>query len=268
MCTEPGQLLQNSGTFTFGFVSYIVPSMRRVFIADAHLEKPDDINYRTLLRFLDGLKGNTNTLFIMGDLFEFWIGYKNIPFTHYLPVLTMLRQLAESGTRIIYFEGNHDFHMGPFFEEILKAKIHCNPTIFTIDDKNVYLCHGDQVISSDYGHRFLRFLLHGSLTRRLLPLVPYRITSIIAQLMSHRSRKNHAGRSRKWDYLEIMKNFADSRFRSGCDVVIAGHFHYPYIDRAKFDDREKVLLCLGDWKTHFSYGEWSEGRLELKTYRE
>jgi UDP-2,3-diacylglucosamine hydrolase len=240
--------------------------MRKVFIADAHLRKPGDFNYRTLLRFLESLKGNTEVLFILGDLFEFWIGYRNNPFKQYLPVLEKLRELKESGTNIIYFEGNHDFHMGPFFEKILRAEIYRGPRILTINGKNVYLCHGDQVISNDYGYRILRVLLHNPLMKFIIPAVPYPLTSYIAELMSRHSSGNHSERNKKWDYGAIMNKFASARFDSGCDVVIAAHFHTPNMVKSGSGKYEKTLLSLGDWKTQFSYGEWSGNSLSLQTF--
>ncbi len=240
--------------------------MRKVFIADAHLRKPEDFNYLTLLRFLEGLKGNTEVLFIMGDLFEFWIGYRNTPFTQYFPVLAMLQELRGSGTHLVYFEGNHDFHMGPFFEKTLKAEIYRSPRILSIDGKKVYLCHGDQIIRDDYAYKVLRFLLHNSLTKILLPLVPYRLTSFVAERMSRRSTENHGERNRKLNYEAILTNFAADRFTSGCDVVIAAHFHTPYMDRAESEKGDKILLSLGDWKTQFSYGEWSDGSIALRKF--
>lgn len=93
--------------------------MRAIFIADAHLRHEGDENYRLLVEFLTELRGTVDTLFILGDLFEFWIGYETVPFTHYLPILKKLQELAENGTEIVYLEGNHDFHMGPFFTKTL-----------------------------------------------------------------------------------------------------------------------------------------------------
>jgi UDP-2,3-diacylglucosamine hydrolase len=240
--------------------------MRKVFIADAHLRKPGDFNYRTLLRFLEGLKGNTEVLFVLGDLFEFWIGYRNNPFTQYLPVLEKLRELHESGAHIIYFEGNHDFHMGPFFEKTLGAEIYRGPRILSIDGKKAYLCHGDQVISNDYGYKLLRILLHNPLTKYLIPVAPYRLTSFIAELMSRHSSGNHGHRNRKWDYVAIMRKFASARFDSGCDVVIAAHFHNPYLEISASGKNEKTLLSLGDWKTQFSYGEWIDDSISLHKF--
>jgi UDP-2,3-diacylglucosamine hydrolase len=238
--------------------------MRKVFIADAHLRNSGDENYQKLLSFLAGLQGNTDTLFILGDLFEFWIGYRQVPFTHYLPVLERLRQLTASGTELVYFEGNHDFHMGPFFKETLKARVFRGPATFTLDGKRVYLCHGDQINRRDVGYLLLRFLLHNALTGAVARLVPVWIASAIADRMSRLSRKSHHRRRVKWDYVAIMRDFAAARFREGCDVVITAHFHTPLMEEASDGAR---LLSLGDWITHFSYGEWRDGELSLKTYR-
>ncbi len=81
--------------------------MRTLFLADAHLRQEADDNYRLLMRFLAGLRGETETLYILGDLFDFWIGYPRSAFPHYLPLLEALEELRRSGTRIVYLEGNH-----------------------------------------------------------------------------------------------------------------------------------------------------------------
>ncbi|KAF0219475.1 MAG: UDP-2 3-diacylglucosamine [Geobacteraceae bacterium] len=240
--------------------------MRKVFIADAHLRNPGDENYRILLDFLAGLEGSTDTLFILGDLFEFWIGYRNVPFHHYIPVLDQLRRLREHGVDIVYFEGNHDFHMGPFFEETLQARVFSGPAIFSLDGKQVYLCHGDQMNRKDHTYRLLRFMLHSPLTRALTLIVPPAVASLIAVWMGGKSRKSHKERRVKWDYMKIVKDFAAARFAAGCDVVVTGHFHIPFIERSG-EGPKRVLLSLGDWITHFSYGEWVDGEISLKTYR-
>jgi UDP-2,3-diacylglucosamine hydrolase len=241
--------------------------MRKVFIADAHLRTETDENYRFLLEFLAGLPGNTDTLFIMGDLFEFWIGgYREVPFTHYFPVLEQLRQLRDKGVEIVYFEGNHDFHMGPFFVETLKARVFRGPAAFDLDGKQVYLCHGDQIITADYSYRLLRFLFHNRLTRAIIPLVPTAVPIYIADRLGRKSKESHRQHQHKWDYPTILREFAADRFREGYDVVIAGHFHLPLLEQTA-DGRGKTLLSLGDWITHFSYGEWAEGKFSLKKYR-
>jgi UDP-2,3-diacylglucosamine hydrolase len=238
--------------------------MRRVFIADAHLRKPDDKNYQLLVRFLSELRGSTKTLYILGDLFEFWIGYGEQAFPHYRPILDGLRELTESGVEIVYFEGNHDFHLGSFFTETLQATIYPSHATIDLDGKNVYMCHGDQINKQDYGYRFLRFLLHNRATKKLFPLFPSSLVFRIADHLSCHSKTYHQQRNSRWDYQALLENFADSRFQNGYDAIVTAHFHLPLLSVAK---NGKTLLSLGDWITQFTYGEFSEGKFSLHSYR-
>jgi UDP-2,3-diacylglucosamine hydrolase len=136
-----------------------------------------------------------------------------------------------------------------------------------INGKRVYLCHGDQIMRHDHGYRLLRFLLHNPLSGWLLPLIPYRITSEVANSMSRQSTGNHRKRNIKWDYLTILRDFASEKFSSGCDVVISAHFHRPFFEETASGTGEKTLISLGDWKTQFSYAEWTENSLFLKKFQ-
>lgn len=238
--------------------------MRTVFVADAHLRAPDDHNYRLLLEFFDGLKGNTDTLVILGDLFEFWIGYRELPFPQYRPVLDKLEELRRAGIRLIYFEGNHDFHMGPLFTESLQATVHPGPATMTLGGEHVFLCHGDEMNHRDYGYRLLRFVLHSRLVRLLTAVVPARVASAIAERMGRRSRRRHGHRRLRWDYRAIMRQFAAARFADGFSAVVTGHFHAPLLERS--GNPERLLLCVGDWQNHFSFAEWRDGEWFLSTY--
>lgn len=263
--------IENLENLRFYLCLYLAPIfryssvMRKVFIADAHLRRPEDDNYRKLLLFLAGLRGNTDTLFILGDLFEFWIGYRRVPFTHYFPVLEQLRDLAGGGTDIVFFEGNHDFHMGPFFTETLQAAVYREGAVVDIDGKKAYCCHGDQINSRDIGYRLLRFAMHNSLAGGCVPVIPYRAVSRVAAWMSRASRKKRQVRRTRRDPLPMLREFAAARFREGCDMVISGHFHQPFLEESSVNG-PRTLLALGDWVTQYSYAEWKDGRLSLKTF--
>jgi UDP-2,3-diacylglucosamine hydrolase len=239
--------------------------MRKVFIADAHLRNPCDENYRVLLRFLSELHGTTETLFILGDLFEFWIGYRTTAFPHYQPILEHLRKLSATGTEIVYFEGNHDFHMGKHFSETVGATIFPAPAVLSLDGRKCLLCHGDQINTHDYGHRLLRFLLHNRVTKALFPLFPPGVACRIADHMSRHSKGNHGKRNARWNYELLLNEFADARFREGFDAVICAHFHLPLLSKRN-SGRMRTLLSLGDWITQYSYGELRDGNLSLHQY--
>lgn len=250
-----------------GQIFIYIAAMRKIFIADAHLRLPTDENYLRLLHFLETLEGGTGTLFILGDLFEFWIGYPSVAFPHYVPVIEALRRLRTAGTEIVYLEGNHDFHMGPVFADDLGARIHTGPATLALDGKKVCLCHGDQINRRDYGYRLLRSILHSGLIRGLTRVVPPTGAAAIARYLGGKSRAHHGARRHRWDFASLVRHYAAERFADGCDVVVTGHFHLPLFETT-YDDagREQVLLSLGDWITHYTYGEMLAGSISLKTF--
>jgi UDP-2,3-diacylglucosamine hydrolase len=238
--------------------------MRTIFLADAHLESPEDLNYRYLLQFLHELEGNTDTLYIMGDLFDFWLGFATNPLRQYDPVLESLEKLQRSGCRLVYFEGNHDFHLGPVFQQRLGAEIFTGPRIVPISGRRYFLCHGDQINTSDYTYRLLRFLLHNRLTAAAVTWCPPALALRVREQLQKASRAGYQANSRRWDYRTIMRSFAGTIKCQGCAGLITGHFHLAF--REELQDPGFVILSLGDWMDKFTYGELVDGNLELKQY--
>jgi len=238
--------------------------MRTIFLADAHLALPTDCNYRLLLQFLQELEGNTETLFIMGDLFDFWLGFPSNPFRQYDAVLNALSALKRSGCRLVYFEGNHDFHLGTVFSGRLGAEIHTGPAVLTLQGVRLFLCHGDQINLADRGYRLLRRLLHNRLVAAAVNHFPPSLAMIIKERLQHTSRAGYDTKHAKWDYRRIIHDFARTILRQGCAGMVTGHFHMAFCE--ELAEAPFTILSLGDWMEQFTYGEMVDGELLLKTY--
>jgi UDP-2,3-diacylglucosamine hydrolase len=239
--------------------------MRTIFIADAHLQHESDIRYQAMIRFLEELRGNTETLYIMGDFFEFWIGYPETPFTHYLPLLELLHKLHKSGTKIIYFEGNHDFHMGAFFTDTLEAKIFPGPATLDIAGKRSYLCHGDQANPADIPYKLLRLVFHSSFTRWLSNVLPPWVACAIAERMGRKGREYLHLKGENPAFRKILEKHAADQFSKGYEMVISGHFHIPFT-KAFPGKPEKRLVSLGAWAAGLHYAELVNEEILLKQY--
>jgi len=238
--------------------------MRAIFIADAHLVSPDDANYRLLLRFLHELEGELDTLYIMGDLFDFWLGFPSHPFTQYDAILDALERLVERGCRLVYFEGNHDFHLGAIFSERLKAEIHSGPDIECIQGKRLYICHGDQINRKDRLYRLLRFLLRTRLVVAGVRHFPPSWAQKIRERLQKSSQAGYMVKTSRWDYRQIILGFARSLQKQGCDGLVTGHFHLAL--REDVPGTDFAVLSLGDWMEKLTYGEMLDGELRLMTY--
>lgn len=240
-----------------------IARMRKIFIADAHLRNPEDPNYRALIRFLDSLPDDTETLYLMGDLFEFWIGDPDPVYSHYRDIVDCLKKVRGRGVRIVYFEGNHDFHLDGFFGKQLQAEVYKKGAVLEIGGQRVYLCHGDQINRADYRYRALRLVLHSPLTKALIPIFSRRLAAYAAETLSRRSSKKRGARRARWDYRVILEAFCSERFDEGCQTVITGHYHIPLVT----GEPGRLFISIGDWITQFSYAQWLDGEFTLETYR-
>jgi UDP-2,3-diacylglucosamine hydrolase len=238
--------------------------MRTIFLADAHLTSPGDLNYRLLLRFLRDLEGNTEALFIMGDLFDFWLGFPSQPFRQFDAVLDALLALKESGCRLVYFEGNHDFHLGDHFRNRLATEIHTGPAIQTLQGRRLFLCHGDQINRGDHGYRLLRMILHNRITAATVKHFPPSLALAIKQRLQQTSKAGYQVKTERWNYGEIIRDFARQVREQGCQGLVTGHFHLALCE--ELDGSPFSILSLGDWIDQFTYGEMIGGQLRLKTY--
>lgn len=233
--------------------------MKDIFLADAHLLDPEDENYRRLLAFLKQQRGTIRHLVMLGDIFEFWLGYRHTVFAPFVPLLEELRLQRESGAELIFVEGNHDFHLGPYFSETLKCRILPDGGALELDGKRVFIAHGDLINPADRGYRFLRWALRCRLSRLLMALAPPDWTWRISRWASHQSSRRKQCRQ---PYLpeELLLNFARERFAEGYDTVLTGHFHIPLYRQID----GKLLICLGDWIEQDSYAVFENGAFALK----
>jgi UDP-2,3-diacylglucosamine hydrolase len=237
--------------------------MRTVFIADAHLSESSDSNYARLLKFLDELRGTTETLCIMGDLFDFRIGLKSLEFPEHEPVLDALSALSSSGTRIIYLEGNHDFHLGAGFARRIGAELYRGPVIKKLHGMRLLLCHGDLINRADIGYRFLHLVMRNRIAGTIGHLLPASLLTSIRCKLQHASKRTYRVKETRWDYRAIIRQYAERLGRKGhVDGLVVGHFHVAYQEQVG----QLQVLSLGDWIGQFTYGVLEGKTFKLLTY--
>ncbi|MEJ2200061.1 MAG: UDP-2,3-diacylglucosamine diphosphatase [Desulfuromonadaceae bacterium] len=237
--------------------------MRDIFLADAHLRHPQDANYRHLLTFLRSQRGELGTLYLLGDIFEFWIGYRHCVFAPYIPLLAQLRQLRQAGTRIVYVEGNHDFHLGPYFEQELQCRILPDGGPMELNGMRIHLSHGDLINDRDNGYLRLRRFLRSRFLLGLARLLPPDWAWQVAAWGSTLSRKKRPAKHDPASHRRLLENHARNHFQTGCHAVISAHYHLPLYQNM---EEGKVLIALGDWISQYSYAVFEDGRFSLKTF--
>lgn len=234
--------------------------MKAIFIADAHLKGLNDPNQKHLCSFLETLN-DINKLFILGDLFEFWTGYNQLLDYQYAPILTHLKRLKEMGTEIIYIEGNHDFSVGAFFTDILKATVYPDSADIDLNGKRFFLTHGD-IIKQSAGYKIWRKFLRSHIFSMINKSMPPSFIWKVAMFLSKKSRRNsESGIS----ISKLQREFAIDKIDKGFDIVILAHSHIPKYSVEFINGKKGIYANPGDWGREFSYLSYEDGEIRLNS---
>jgi len=235
--------------------------MRALFLADAHLCKPSDPNYIALLTFLDEQCGKTDLLALLGDIFEFWIG-KDTVTDNYAPLIDAFERMHRQGTKLVYVEGNHDFHLGPVFTRRLNCQVFPDGGSIELDGKSIFLAHGDLANPDDTGYRLLRKILRSGPVRFGLRTLPNSLLMAIGDRAGYESRKSSGEQRRNCPAREILKPYAEAILATGHQAIVTGHYHQPFHE--KLGNGE--IIALGDWITQYSYAVYEDHAFTLQSY--
>ena len=231
------------------------------FLSDAHLRNINDKNQKSLIKFLDRIKGKATGLYILGDLFDFWYGYKSVVYTQFVPVLAKLMELHDSGTALSLIEGNHEFRFDLFFKDIVGADVKDIYMDRKIEGVKFHLIHGDNINTKDSGHKILNFFLKNRLSYWAVNMTHPGFWWRAATYMSALSRDNIRDNTARLK--KACREFANEKFMSGTDVVVIGHTHEPGLEKINLNGKEFHLIFLGDWITSFSYLRFDGKNFEL-----
>jgi UDP-2,3-diacylglucosamine hydrolase len=228
------------------------------FVSDAHIGGGNPDAEQRLFRFLESIRGRAESVYILGDLFEFWFEYgRAIPKPGFR-ALAELAELRRTGTRIGYLKGNHDFWFKDFWRRELGAEA-ADEMDVRLDGKRVFLAHGDKLDRS-FVPRFFRVLMRSRLNGWLYSLLHPDIGIGLANSVARISRAE----SIRPSLVEDMATFARGKLESGFDIVILGHSHVPELRQIGGG----AYVNIGDWLTHFTYGVIRDGVPSLEVFDE
>lgn len=249
--------------------------MKDIFIADAHLKNPSDENYIQLLRFLKQNRGDIRTLVLLGDIFEFWMGYRYCVYSAYLPLLHELHALNLEGTEIVMVEGNHDFNVGPFFSETLKARVIPDGACITLGETRIWVEHGDR-INPTRAYVWLRKLFRSRGAKILSRVIHPDLLWNFAAHLGNWSKRQRApqdnipakGRNQAPPCASIPEEkiiaTARRRFAMGCDALVCGHFHRSW----QHPQEQPQITLVGEWDESGTYAEHFAGVFKIRQFSE
>ena len=235
--------------------------MTRLFASDLHLDAARPEITDQFLGLLAGAARDAQSLYLLGDLFEVWLG-DDEPGALGERVIAALAALSRAGVSLFVMQGNRDFLLGERFCERAGASLMTDPTIVTIGDERVLVTHGDALCTGDAAYQRLRSLVRDPDVQRAFQALPVDRRRALAEQARAGSRAHLAEAD---EYITDVSQDAVERAlqAAGVSILLHGHTHRPAVHRFRAGDQDCTRIVLGDWHREGSVLRWDEAGYEL-----
>ena len=248
--------------------------MRISIISDVHIKNKTEKCYQDFLKFLKSQHADeSETIIFLGDIFDLMIGPHEKYFTEFDEYFNELENLLRRGKKVIYFEGNHDFHLKKLYAKFFKKRsLHTQNFLYKkgclrIENKgtNIYMSHGDDIELGNRGYKMYKALINNFFTSFLANyVVPYSFIRCVGRRASAKSRQRnieqYGNDQAQTTIKESFRKAAESVWRKeNVDIIICGHSHikddfeskqgFRYINNGFFPrDNSFIFISNGEIK--------------------
>ncbi|MCW2095928.1 MULTISPECIES: UDP-2,3-diacylglucosamine diphosphatase [Lelliottia] len=235
--------------------------MATLFIADLHLQTEEPAITAGFLRFLQGEARSADALYILGDLFEAWIGDDD-PNPLHREIAAAIKALVDSGVPCFFIHGNRDFLIGKRFARESGMMLLPEEQVLDLYGRQVLIMHGDTLCTDDTGYLAFRAKVHTPWIQTLFLALPLFIRNRIAAKMRAGSKAANSSKS-----LSIMdvnpQAVIEVMEKHRVQWLIHGHTHRPDVHTLSANGEPAHRVVLGAWHTEGSMVKVTPNGIEL-----
>ena len=236
--------------------------MATLFISDLHLDAVHPEISRQFLAFLAGPAAQAEALYILGDLFEVWIGDDD-PEPEKRRIVEGLRALTDQGVPCYVMHGNRDFLLGERFCRESGCRLLEDPTIIELHGRRVLAMHGDALCTDDYSYQGLRAMVRDEGWQRMFLALSPGQRKVLAD-EARAGSKAHIAQSMS-SIMDVNPDAVQAAIRgAGVSLLLHGHTHRPNVHRFELDGRPVARIVLGDWHEQGSVLVWDDAGFDLR----
>jgi UDP-2,3-diacylglucosamine hydrolase len=231
----------------------IAPAMKpTLFVSDLHLSTKRPAQLDAFHRFCTGPARVAGELYILGDLFDSWIGDDELAEPMVAAVAASLADVAASGVRIGIIIGNRDFLMRERFAAAAGATLLPDKEVIDIDGVPTLIMHGDLLCTSDVGYQRWRRIAHTRRWQNWFLALPFGFRQSFATWLRGKSKATVA--KKDTTIMDVEGSAVEAAFRAaGVSRIVHGHTHRPARHHSVVDGRECERFVLADWYERGSY---------------
>jgi len=235
-----------------------------LFIADLHLCAEEPAITAGFLAFLRRDARQADALYILGDLFEAWIGDDD-PNPLHAEIAAALRELSQLGIPCFFIHGNRDFLLGKRFAAASGMQLLPEEQLLKIYGRRILIMHGDTLCTDDEGYQCFRRKVHQRWLQKLFLALPLFIRQRIALKM--RAGSKQANSSKATEIMDVNAAAVTQTLRRHqVHCLIHGHTHRPAVHQLIVDGQPAERVVLGAWHNEGSMIKVSASETTLITF--
>jgi UDP-2,3-diacylglucosamine hydrolase len=220
-------------------------SGRYLFVSDLHLDADTPDAVAQFLDFLRGDARDSRALYILGDLFETWIGDDDTEPVRER-ICAALREFTARGVPCFVLRGNRDFLLGAGFERRTGCQLLPDPVLLQLGSVPVFVSHGDVLCTADHAYQRFRSLVRAPEMQRMYLQLSLGTRRALANAARRGSRQHI--RDNPADIMDVHPDAVTEALRvSGSHLIIHGHTHRPAVHAVPYGDHLATRIVLGDW---------------------
>jgi len=239
--------------------------MSTLFVSDLHLDPGHPEITEQFLAFLASEARAAEALYILGDLFEAWIGDDD-PEPAHRTIVAALRLLTDSGVACYVMHGNRDFLIGQRFCRETGCRLLEDPVVVHLHGERVLVTHGDVLCSDDHSYQKLRAMVRDPGWQAMFLALSPQQRQTLAET-ARAGSKAHMEQAEA-SIMDVNQGTVETTMRAaGVRKLLHGHTHRPNVHRFELDGGEATRIVLGDWHHNGSVLRWDIAGFELRTLR-
>lgn len=217
----------------------------QLFISDLHLDPSRPEIIKLFLGFLEKRASKAEALYILGDLFEYWIGDDDTR-AELSAVIGCFQKLHKQGTSLYFMRGNRDFLVGPEFAEYTGCILLNDTHHIQIAGESALLMHGDTLCTDDVPYQKLRAVLRDPSWQSQFLSLP--IEERRQQAKALRAESQNAMKGKQESIMDVNPETVASCFwENNVSLLIHGHTHRPGQHELNIGGTKRRRIVLGDW---------------------
>lgn len=218
-----------------------------LFVSDLHLAPAQPDLTKRFVRFCSDLAPSASALYVLGDLFDFWVGDDTLEEPMHREVCDALRFVADAGVALYFMAGNRDFLVGSGFASASGATLIEDPTVVDLHGTPTLLMHGDTLCTDDNAYMAFRAQVRNPKVQAQFLSLP--VAMRWQQVGATRDASEREKQVKSMDIMDVAPDAVANVFRThGYPRLIHGHTHRPAVHEHVVDGHRCERWVIADWR--------------------